>query len=358
MIKSELQKALELQNIQELTQMQQEAIEKIMSNNDVVIASPTGSGKTLAFLLPLMSQVENIKQCQVLILAPTSELIIQILEQTRLLIKNSQLPITCSSLIGNPSRVIENIKKQKPNILVSTPERALDLIAQKKLPAHTIKSLVIDEADYFFNNEHNAKIKNIIKALQKQTQIILCSATLTQDNYDFLKAPSFINVQDKVNKNISHQFFVTEFRKKFDILNNILNKQAPKSSLVFVNNIHEAQIVYDKLLHNGFKASILTSNQNKQERANSLLNFRNNKTNVLISSDVSARGLDVPNISHVISLDVPPNSNSYIHRAGRCARFNNFGTSICIITKGEIKTISDYEKNLSISFECEKNNPT
>lgn len=354
MIKQELYNALT--HIQELTPMQNQAIEAISTGADTVLLAPTGSGKTLAFLLPLLSKINYIKQSQVLILAPTSELIIQTLDQVRLLIKNSQLPITCTSLVGNPSRIVETLKKQKPHILVGSPDRALDFISSKRLKATTLTALVIDEADYFFNNEHKATVEKIISALPTTAQIILSSATLTTADFKFLKDPQVVSQDAAINSNIVHNFVIAaEYRKKYDVLRSVLNKESPEATLVFINNSHEAKLVYDRLLHHGFKASILTGNQDKQDRASALSKFRAHKTNVLVSSDLSARGLDIPSISYVINLDLPPNSNAYVHRAGRSSRFGNHGVSLCIVTKGETDTIADYEKDLSIKFTPFKN---
>ncbi len=172
----QLQNGLKLQGITELTPIQKEGIPLILEGKDVVLESCTGSGKTLAFLLPIMTQINySIKQCQSLIIAPTHELVMQINEQVKLLAKNSELPITSASCIGgaNINKQIETLKKVKPHIIVASTGRALELIKAKKLPAHTIRFFVIDEADYLLKNDSRDEVLQIIKSLQKQTQFIL-----------------------------------------------------------------------------------------------------------------------------------------------------------------------------------------
>ncbi|OON95798.1 MAG: hypothetical protein ATN31_10530 [Candidatus Epulonipiscioides saccharophilum] len=349
MLQSQLQDALFKQGIQNLTTLQLNASTAISTGSNAILSAPTGTGKTLAFLLPVFELSLANAISQTLILAPTTELIIQILDQIRLLINNSQLPITAISLIGHPDRIAKALRQKKPNIIVSTPERALEFIKQNKIKSPKIKTIVIDEADYFFRNEHKNLVEKIISSIPA-AQIVLCSATLDTNNFQFLESPTIITDDNHINQNISHKFVITEHRKKYDTLKNLLNQYPSESMLIFINNTYEAKIIYDKLVYNGFQTSLLIGNQNKEERTNSLRNFRNNKTRILISSDLSARGLDIPNISHIINLDLPPNSNSYIHRSGRCARFGRSGISLCIITKGEIKTINDYEKDLLVTF--------
>ncbi|ONI40395.1 hypothetical protein AN639_01015 [Candidatus Epulonipiscium fishelsonii] len=350
-------KALKLQNINSLLQIQELSIRPILENKNIVLQSPTGSGKTLAYLLPIFKKTNtSLKQVQTLILCPTHELVVQIADQIRLLSKNSNYNLSCTTLIGgaNINKQIEILKKNKPHIVVASTGRALELIIKKKLPAHTIKTLVIDEADTLLSKNQREDILKIKQSLQKDVQIICCSATISENLKNdislLVKDPVFIDTEETVNQNIDHKFIVTEKRKKFDELRTFLNKEAPYKSLIFINNNHEVDNIVSKLQHHNFKAIGLSSSQDKQKRSSAMMQFRIGKSNILVSSDVSARGLDVPDISHIFNLDLPKSSADYIHRAGRTARGINSGTSIGIITQGEEKILKEYEKKLKIFF--------
>ncbi|ONI44415.1 hypothetical protein AN640_05565 [Candidatus Epulonipiscium fishelsonii] len=349
--------ALKLQNINSLLPIQELSYRSILANKNIIIQSPTGSGKTLAYLLPIFKKTDtSSKQVQTLILAPTHELAVQIIDQIRLLNKNSDNNLNCTTLIGgvNINKQIETLKKNKPHIVVATTGRALELILKKKLSAHTIKTLIIDEADTLLTKNQREDILKIKQSLQRDVQIVCCSATIGSQLKDDIKLiltePVFISTEETVNKNIEHKFILTEQRKKFDELRAFLNKEVPKKSLIFINNNHEVETIVSKLQHHNFKAIGLTSAQDKQKRSNAMMQFRSGKSNILVSSDISARGLDVPDISHIFNLDLPKNSNDYIHRAGRTARGINSGVSIGIVTQGEEKLLKEYEKNLKIIF--------
>ncbi|OON90951.1 MAG: hypothetical protein ATN34_00595 [Epulopiscium sp. Nele67-Bin002] len=355
-INERLVEGLKKQNIQTPMPIQVKAIDKILEGKDVVIEACTGSGKTLAYLLPIMHRMNtSVKQCQALILAPTHELVIQINEQIKLLSKNSELNITSTALIGgtNISRQVEILKKTKPNILVASTGRALELIKSKKLPIQSIKTLVIDEADHLLQKDHRSEVMQIIKAARQQAQIILCTATMTFEADDILNEAQFLNSTEQVltNPNITHVAYVTEKRKKVDKLKTLLNKANPTRALIFINNGHEVNVVTEKLRHANFKVNCLSSNQTKQERATSLSQFRTGKANILVSSDLTARGLDIPEIIFVFNLDLPPHAPHYLHRAGRTARADRRGECISIITEGEQKIIKEYKKKLNIEIE-------
>lgn len=357
-VSEDLINGLEKQAITVPMTIQSLVIPAALENKDIIAQSHTGSGKTLAFLLPIFEKINpTLKQTQVMILAPTHELVVQINEQIKLLATNSGKAITSTLLMGgvNIEKQIDKLKK-KPHIVVGSSGRMLDLIKKKKLTAHTIKTIVIDEADNLLDKNQSADIKAIVKAALKDTQIMLFSATINentrQEAESFMKEPLFINAceENMLNPHITHTYTVTEQRKKFESLRKLLNTQTPAKALVFVNNTHEVGVVVEKLLYHKKKAGGLYGAQNKQERQNTLEAFRRGKIDVLVSSDVSARGLDIPDVSHVFNLDLPPSANDYLHRAGRTARGNNSGDTFSIITDREQKMIREYEKKLGITL--------
>lgn len=358
-LNEDLINGLSKQNITVPMTIQSLVIGTALENKDLIAQSHTGSGKTLAFLLPLFEKIDlNAKQTQAMILAPTHELVVQINEQIKLLATNSGRAITSTTIMGgmNIDKQIQKLKT-KPHIVVGSSGRILDLIKKKKLTAHTIKTIVIDEADNLLDKNQSADIKAIIKTTLKDTQIMLFSATINENTMNeaksFMKEPVFINAHEAtaLNPNIVHTSVVAEQRKKFEALRKLLNTTSPTKALIFVNNTHEVEVVLNKLVYHKKNAGGLYGAQTKQERQNTLESFRRGKIDVLVSSDVSARGLDIPEVSHVFNLDLPPSANDYLHRAGRTARGNSSGQAISIITPREQKIVKEYEKSLGITID-------
>lgn len=327
-----------------------------LENKDIIGQAHTGSGKTLAYLLPLFEKVDtSLKQTQAIILAPTHELVVQINDQIKLLATNSNLPISSAVMMGgmNIEKQIEKLKK-KPHIIVGSSGRILELIKKKKITAHTIKTLIIDEADNLLDKNQSESILSIVKACLRDTQIMLFSATITKATLEtsksFMKDAAFLNTSEELplNPHITHHYIVGEQRKKFELLRKLINTTNPHKALVFVNNVHEAEILVEKLLYHKKEAGGLYSKQNKQQRETVLTHFKSGKINILVSSDLSARGLDITDITHVINLDLPINAFDYLHRAGRTARGTGHGVSISIITPREELMIKEYQKKLNI----------
>lgn len=346
------------QSITQPLPIQSLVIPEAMTGKDLIGQAHTGSGKTLAYLLPLFQKVDpTLKQAQAIILAPTHELVVQINDQIKTLATNSGMPVTSAVIMGgmNIEKQIDNLKK-KPQIIVGSSGRILELIKKKKLTAHTIKTLIIDEADNLLDKNQKDAILAIIKACMRDTQLMLFSATITKETLatakQFMKDPVFLNTSEDLplNPQIEHYYVVEDQRKKFERLRKLLNTIQPPKALVFVNNVHEAEIIVDKLLFHKKEAGGLYSKQDKQQREAVLNRFKSGKIDVLVSSDLSARGLDITDITHIINMDLPINAFDYLHRAGRTARGNGSGTAISIITPQETRMLTEYEKKLRIKL--------
>ncbi|MDA3730346.1 DEAD/DEAH box helicase [Niameybacter massiliensis] len=359
-VSEELINGLSKQNITSPMPIQSLVLPVAKEGKDLIAQAHTGSGKTLAFLLPLFEKINpSLRQTQALILAPTHELVMQIQEQIRLLNEGSNAGITSLTIMGgmNIEKQIEKLKKNKPHIIVGSTGRILDLMKKKKITAHTIKTIVLDEADNLLDKNQSHPIKDIIKAVMKDTQIMLFSATINPFTLasakEFMKEPVMLNActETILNPNITHLYTVTEFRKKFETLRKMINIQNPTKSLVFLNNNHEVEVAVEKLNYHGKLAGGLYGSQTKEQRKQTLDQFRSGKLEVLVSSDLSARGLDIQDITHVFSMDLPPSAHDYLHRAGRCARGHNKGTSLSILTPRDLATVKEYEKKLGIKME-------
>lgn len=357
-LKAEIVEGLNKQSITIPTPIQAEAIPVILNHQDLIAQSHTGSGKTLAFLAPLFQNIDPTKrEMQVLILAPTHELVMQIDTQIKLLATNSSLPITSTTIIGG-ANIDKQIKKlkEKPHIVTGSCGRILELIKKKKITAHTIKTIVLDEADSLLDNTNTHTIQDIIKATLRDRQLLLFSASISDNTLSLaqglMKEPVIVRTTDQaeMNPNIEHYYLVGAKRDKFELLRKLIVAENPERALIFVNQNDSMQEMAEKLNYHQKETFIMRGNIQKEDRKRALDAFRSGKIKLLISSDLTARGLDIPEVTHVIHLDCPANPNEYLHRSGRTARGTASGKSICIITEKDLSTLKKYQKKFDIAF--------
>lgn len=347
------------QNITTPTTIQAEAIPVILSRQDVIAQSHTGSGKTLAFVTPLFQMIDSSKrEMQVLILAPTHELVMQIDAQIKLLAANSGEPVTSTTIIGG-ANIEKQIKKlkEKPHFIVGSAGRILELIKKKKITAHTIKTIVLDEADSLLDNTNTKTIQDIIKTTLRDRQLCLFSASISDNTLELakslMKEPVVLKTAETVemNPNIEHFYLKGDRRDKFELLRKLIVAEEPQRALIFVNQNDSMQEIAEKLNYHQKETFMMRGNIKKEERKRALDAFRSGKIKLLISSDLTARGLDIPEVTHIIHLDCPSNPNEYLHRAGRTARGHASGKSICIVTDKDLSTLKKYQKKFKIHFE-------
>ncbi|MBS3200402.1 DEAD/DEAH box helicase [Turicibacter bilis] len=347
------------QNITTPTTIQAEAIPVILSRQDVIAQSHTGSGKTLAFVTPLFQLIDSSKrEMQVLILAPTHELVMQIDAQIKLLAANSGEPVTSTTIIGG-ANIEKQIKKlkEKPHFIVGSAGRILELIKKKKITAHTIKTIVLDEADSLLDNTNTKTIQDIIKTTLRDRQLCLFSASISDNTLELakslMKEPVVLKTAETVemNPNIEHFYLKGDRRDKFELLRKLIVAEEPQRALIFVNQNDSMQEIAEKLNYHQKETFMMRGNIKKEERKRALDAFRSGKIKLLISSDLTARGLDIPEVTHIIHLDCPSNPNEYLHRAGRTARGHASGKSICIVTDKDLSTLKKYQKKFKIHFE-------
>ncbi|WP_315074428.1 DEAD/DEAH box helicase [uncultured Clostridium sp.] len=362
-LNSNIIEGLKKQGITIPTPIQASAIMPALENKDVIGEAFTGSGKTLAYLIPLFHKIDTTKrEMQGIILAPTHELAIQIEDQIRLLAENSGVPLTSLSIIGdvNINNQIKKLKDIKPHIIVGSTGRILDLIQKKKITAHTIKTIVIDEGDNLLDPKRAAITKNIIKTTMKDRQLMVFSASIKPETLEtaksLMKDPIILKTENKpsINPNIKHMFIVCERRDKFETLRKLLVAVNPEKAIIFVNDNDDIELTTVKLNYHSKDCFAMTGKISKEDRKLAIESFRNGKIKILVSSDVTARGLDVEGVTHVFHLDLPLKLNEYLHRSGRTARGNAHGTSICLATAKQLNIIKKYEKEFNIQFEQKK----
>lgn len=350
--------ALEKQNITVPTEIQRKTIPQALQNRDLIVQSETGTGKTLAYLLPVFEKLNPLnKEMQAMILVPTHELAIQIQRQVERLAQNSGIKVSGTPIIGevNITRQIEKLK-EKPHIIVGSPGRILELIKKKKISAHTIKTIIMDEADRLMDDNNREPVMAVIKSTLKERQLMMFSATLSQRAIahakEIMKEPEIIRSEGKVSvpTEIEHLCFVAEQRDKIEVLQKLVRIMDPQKALVFVNRSDEIDLVTMKLKHHGIKAESIHGSNIKQDRKKAMDEFRSGKIQLLIASDLAARGLDVEGITHIFNVSVSEDPMDYLHRVGRTGRAGNKGIAVSIVTSRELPLIRMYEKTLKIKI--------
>lgn len=348
------------QDITVPTDLQTKMIPAIMTGKDVVGRSETGSGKTLAYLLPIFQRIDpNVRGTQAIILTPTHELAAQVHRQAELLAKNAGVNVGCALIIGTArlQRQVERLR-EKPPIVVGSTGRILDLIKRKKIQAHLVKTIVLDEGDRLLEDGNFAAVQAVIKTTLRDRQLVLLSASVggeTQQRAKEIMKEDALFVEGasqlgQVPDTISHNFILTAPREKFLMLRKVLAGEKPKKAMVFLNNPENIEVTVDKLNYHGIKAAGIYGQVGKLDRKTALDDFREGRVQVLVASDIGARGLDIPDVTHVINLDIPEDPTHYLHRAGRCGRQGQTGCAISIVTPYERRWIHKYEKVWGLRF--------
>ena len=351
--------ALARQDIQEPTPIQIAAVPALAAGQNLYLQAETGTGKTLAYLLPLFMRIDPSRaETQVVIVAPTHELALQIHRQACELALNVACPIRSVLLIGGTAtdRQIDKLKS-KPHVVVGTPGRLVELIERGKLKSAHLRAVVLDEADRLLSDECLHWVQKIFGAAPPGRQLIFASATIEPQTSQVLEtlAPSTELVRAGVaaiNQNITHLFLVCEARDKPEILRKLLHAFDVPRSIVFVHRNDMAEQVASKLSHHKLAAADLNSELSKMDRKRAMDGIRNGSIRVMISSDLAARGLNLPGVTHVFNLDVPTMSKAYLHRVGRTGRAGAKGTAVSIVTDTEARLIRRYEQELGISLQC------
>lgn len=358
-LREDIVNALEVQGLTIPTEIQKRAIPTILEGKNLVAQSETGTGKTLAYLLPIIQKIDtDKKENQAIILAPTHELAVQINNEIINLNKNLEKKVSSTILVGsgNIKRQMEKLK-EKPQIIVGSSGRILELIGKKKVSAHTIKMFVMDEGDKLLHYKSIEEVNSIRKTMMKDTQKLIFSATLTNNTMEvalkIMGEYETIQVKgsNKVNENIEHNYFVVDSRDKDDTLRRLIHASKTTKALVFINRNYDLKITLEKLRYHKIEVESLHGENNKEKRKNALEAFRNGKVQVLMASDVAARGLDIKGLTHIINLDIPEDAKNYLHRVGRVGRAGEHGIAYSIVDKKEEYLIRRYEEAFGINIQ-------
>lgn len=349
---------LKKEDISVPTTIQEKVIPLALKNKDIIGQSETGSGKTLAYLLPIFQRIDSEKkEMQSIILAPTHELVMQIDKVIKALAEDSGTGITSYAVIGdvNIKRQVEKLR-EKPHIIVGSTLRVMDLIKMKKISAHTIKTIVIDEGDRLLDEKNLSGVKDIIKTTLRDRQLMIFSATIderiTKTAESLMKTPEIIRLSSTaaVNTDITHMYVVTEQREKIEMLRKLVAATNPTRAIVFINKSDETEITTLKLQYHHLKAFSLHGKATKEERQKAMEDFRKGKLQLLVASDLAARGLDIKDVTHIFNLDLPVEEKDYLHRVGRTGRAGEAGIAVSIVTPKELPIIRKYERDFKIEI--------
>lgn len=318
------------------TPIQDEAIPVVLKGRDVVGIANTGTGKTAAFLIPLLDKIINNPREKVLVIVPTRELATQINQE--LIEFRAELRIYSVCCVGGVGiyNQISGLRRQN-NFVIGTPGRLRDLVDRKAIHLPEFKTIVLDEADRMLDMGFVNDMRFLMNNMAPNRQTLFFSATITSEIdkliKEFLTNPEKISVKTgdtarNVEQNIVR---VPHGGDKIDSLHNLLSQKEFSKVLIFGRTKHGVEKLCQTLIKNGFKAESIHGDKNQTRRQNALKAFRDNHSQILVATDVAARGLDIPNVSHVINFEVPATYEDYVHRIGRTGRGNKTGVALTFV---------------------------
>ena len=357
-LKSELIKAIKELGFDHPTPIQRKVIPHLMSSDqDLIASAQTGTGKTAAFGLPLLDlTITRDTNVQTLILCPTRELCIQITND--LLSYSKYLKMVNILAVYGGVKIEKQIKslKKGPQIVVGTPGRTKDLIRRKKLFVGNIERLILDEADEMLSMGFKDDLETIINATSKKKQILLFSATMTPKvvavTKKYMRNSLEIAVA-RVNRaadNVQHIFYMVQAKDRYEVVKRIADMNPDIYGIVFCRTRRETKEVANKLMNDHYNADTIHGDLSQAERDDVMGRFRKRQLQILVATDVAARGLDVEDLTHVINYNLPDDDEIYIHRSGRTGRAGKKGISMVIIHGREIRKLKNIERTSGISF--------
>ncbi|MBU8933952.1 MAG: DEAD/DEAH box helicase [candidate division Zixibacteria bacterium] len=341
-------KGIKQLNFENPTPVQKEAIPAGIQGNDILTVAQTGSGKTLAFGIPMLQRLSQMKRGTGLVVVPTRELAIQVDEQLQALSRLVRL--RSAVLIGGASMSLQlNALQKKPRLIIATPGRLMDHIARKSVDLSNTKVLILDEADRMLDMGFAPDIKKIVKSIPGKRQTMLFSATMPKAIEaiadKFMEDPTRIEISRSgaTPVEVSHEMFVINKRDKSRLLAFQL-KQCSGPVLVFTKTKWMARKLTTKVNNMGFAAAEIHSNRSQGQRQTALEGFKRGRYQVLIATDIAARGIDVSGIELVVNYDMPANSEDYVHRIGRTGRAGKTGHAISYATTDQKGSIGSIER--------------
>ncbi|MFW6220131.1 MAG: DEAD/DEAH box helicase [Nanoarchaeota archaeon] len=352
-ITDKLTKILSSLNYKIPTDIQKEIIPIALKSKNIVFTSQTGSGKTLAYTIPFLNKINTKEKIQMLIIAPTRELSIQIYKELTKICES--LKINVGALYGGRDKNLDyKTISKKIHILIGTPGRIVEHINEKNIKVGDVKYLVFDESDQMFDNGFFNECAYIIKRVSRISKIILSSATITDKVKNFIENKiqdyEFKEIGTKIPKRINQEIVFCEILEKNDLLVKFFKNKKIKKALVFCNTKNKCYTITNHLMQNKIHAKEMNSNLEQKERENHLNLFKSGKINVLVTTDVCARGIHIENVDCIINYDVPTKQEFYVHRIGRTARSGKSGYSLTFICKEDLERFENIKQEYNLDL--------
>jgi superfamily II DNA/RNA helicase len=358
-IKDDILRSIYKFGFEKPTPIQLMSFKPIVDGRDIVAQAQSGTGKTGAFTIACLHKINiSEKITQVLILAPTRELVLQIFNVITEL-SSSIDNILTKYLVGgsNVSDDIQYLNKDKPHLVVGTIGRTYDMIRRNKLNVSNLKLLIMDEADELLSSGFKEQIKDLFQYLTTKTQISLFSATIPKDvisiTNKMLNNPIHILVkQENLSLECIQQYYIAlqNDSQKYDTLTDLYSIIQMNQSIIYANTIEKVDEIYHNLKKDNYSVVKIHSYMDKSQREDALKSFRNGSNRILISSSVTSRGIDVQQVSTVINYDIPRNIETYLHAIGRSGRYGRKGIAINFVTKYDINVMRRIEDHYKINI--------
>ena len=357
-VSEEIRRAIEELGFEQPMPVQEEVIPYLLGNrNDVIALAQTGTGKTAAFGIPVLQRTDaRVRQTQALVLSPTRELCLQIADDlkdfSKYLSGINVVPVYGGTSIENQIRAL----KHGAQIIVATPGRLIDLMHRGAAKLEAVKNVVLDEADEMLNMGFSESIDEILAGVPKDRNTLLFSATMSREiekiARNYLTDPKEIVVgsRNEGAEHVNHIYYMVNAKDKYLALKRIVDYYPKIFAIIFCRTKRETQEIADKLIHDGYNAESLHGDLSQQQRDLTMQKFRQHLTQLLVATDVAARGLDVDDLTHVINYGLPDDIESYTHRSGRTGRAGKKGTSISIVHTREKSKIRAIEKTIGKEF--------
>lgn len=349
-ISQQIQSALEKMGFEEATPIQAQTIPLGIAGKDVIGQAQTGTGKTAAFGIPMIEKIDpEVRKIQGLVVAPTRELAIQVSEELHKLGKEKRvktLPVYGGQHMERQIKALKN----RPHIVVATPGRLLDHLRRRTIRVDDVHVAVLDEADEMLNMGFIDDIRSILEAIPEERQTLLFSATMPKEILDIaktlMKDPEKVKVKSKemTVSNIDQYFVEVTEKQKFDTLTNLLDIHVPDLAIIFGRTKKRVDELTEGLQARGFRAEGIHGDLTQGKRTSVLNKFKFGRIEILVATDVAARGLDISGVTHVYNFDIPQDPESYVHRIGRTGRAGKAGEAISFITPREMPHLHLIEK--------------
>lgn len=358
-LKTDLLRGIYSYGFENPSEIQQLAIYPIIQKQDVIAQAQSGTGKTGTFSISAIQNTDiSINETQVLIMAPTRELVIQISKVIQG-ISTFIEGLKVKTLVGgtNVNDDINYLKNNTPHIVVGTSGRVFDMIKRRKLDIHTTKLFILDEADEMLSYGFQSQIQELFQYFNNNIQVAIFSATMPNEiirlTDKFMNNPIKLTMQaEKLSLDGITQHYIAIFdnENKYTWIKNIFNKLSSTNTIIFVNDINNVIELYQRMLADGFPVCHIHSSLPKDERNNVINDFKKNKYNIMISSNLTARGIDIQQLNLVINYDIPNSVHTYLHRIGRSGRWGKKGTAINFVCEKDIQRMKRIEQHYKINI--------